>query len=199
MQKVIAALERQVQKLSGTETTGHDWHHANQVRNTALRIADEEGGDRVIIEIASLVHDVGDHKLYGSKEAGRKVTCQVLADAGVLSPVLEQVLHIVDTMSYSGGQVPESLEGKIVQDADRLFALGAIGVARAFAYGGSRSRPLHVPGDESAPSTINHFYEKLLLVKDKMNTRAGRAIAQQRHDFMEDFLKQFYDEWNASY
>lgn len=107
-------------------------------------------------------------------------------------------MQIVDTMSYSTGLVPESLEGKIVQDADRLFALGAIGIARTFAFGGKKERVIHDPAQQREfPSTINHFYEKLLLVKNKMNTASAKRIAQTRHEYMEGFLKQFYTEWDS--
>lgn len=195
MRKVVRAVEDTVKKLLARESTGHDWYHIDQVRTMALRISDTEGGDRVIIEIAALAHDVGDHKLHGSKEAGRKITCHVLEEAGLEGKLFDDVMHIIDTMSFSGGKVPDSLEGKIVQDADRLYALGAIGIARAFAYGGHKGRPIHDPVRKEA--TIDHFYEKLLLLKDKMNTKTGRKIAKSRHDYMERFLRQFYDEWKA--
>ncbi len=195
MKNVIGKLEKNVQGILARESTGHDWYHIDQVRKMALRIAEKEGGDALVVEIAALAHDVGDHKLHGSKEVGRKITCRVLEVAGLERKMFDDVMHIIDTMSFSGGKVPDSLEGKIVQDADRLYALGAIGIARAFAYGGHKGRPIHDPKGKGA--TIDHFYEKLLLLQDKMNTKTGRKIARSRHDYMEKFLKRFYAEWNA--
>ncbi len=196
MKSVISNLEKKVKELLSNEATGHDWYHVDQVRKMALRIAEIEGGDKELIEIAALAHDVGDSKLHASKEVGRSVTLKVLHHAGVRGSVLKKVLHIIDTMAFSSGTVPNSLEGRIVQDADRLYALGAIGIARAFAFGGAKQRPLFDPEDR-AHSTIGHFYDKLLLIKDKMNTPTGRAFGKKRHAYLEKFLQQFYAEWSA--
>jgi uncharacterized protein len=195
---VIKNVEKRVKEILSGESTGHDWYHIDQVRTMALRIAEKEGGNKQIIEIAALAHDVGDKKFHATKEIGQKATRKVLKDAGVSEDTLKKIEDIIDNVSFSGGKIPESREGKIVQDADRLYALGAIGIARAFAYGASRNRLIHDPEIKGALTTINHFYEKLLLLKDKMNTKTGRTIAKSRHDYMEKFLKQFYAEWNAT-
>jgi uncharacterized protein len=198
MQKVIRKVEKKVKEILSGEATGHDWYHIDHVRTMALRIAKKEGGDLQIIELAALAHDIGDKKFHATKEIGQKATHKVLVDAGVPSDALAKIENIIDNVSFSGGKIPDSLEGKIVQDADRLYALGAIGIARAFAYGASKNRLIHDPETKSAPTSINHFYEKLLLLKDKMNTKTGRKIAKSRHAYMEKFLNQFYSEWNAT-
>lgn len=198
MKKVIRNVEMAVKKLLSGEATGHDWYHIDQVRTMALRIAKKEGGDRHIIEIAALAHDIGDKKFHATKEIGQKATRKVLKDAGVPGEELKKIESIIDNVSFSGGKIPASLEGKIVQDADRVYALGAIGIARAFATGASKRNPIHNPDEKGAQTTINHFYEKLLLLKDKMNTKTGRKIAKSRHAYMEKFLKQFYAEWEAT-
>jgi uncharacterized protein len=198
MQKVIKSVEVAVKKLLSGESTGHDWYHIDHVRTMALRIAKKEGGNREIVEIAALAHDVGDKKFHATKEVGQKATRRLLVKAGVATDVLKKVEDIIDNVSFSGGKIPASLEGKIVQDADRLYALGAIGIARAFAYGASKNRLIHDPEINGALTTINHFYDKLLLLKDKMNTKTGRKIAKSRHVYIEKFLKQFYAEWNAT-
>jgi uncharacterized protein len=198
MSDVIEKAEARVKALLTGESTGHDWYHIQQVRDMALRIAKTEGGDKELIELAALVHDVGDHKLHASKEAGELVTREVLRVAGASRDLSEKVMEIVSTMSFSTGKIPESLEGRIVQDADRLYALGAIGIARAFAYGGKKERLIYDPEKpQDYSTTIGHFYEKLLTLKDKLNTASARTIAQNRHEFMEGFLKQFYKEWQA--
>lgn len=209
MQETIKRVETRVREILTGESTGHDWYHIKQVRDMALRIAKEEGGDTEIIELAALAHDVGDRKFFASKEEGQAATRDVLVNAGVSTEAVEKIMCIIDTMSFSTGMVPDSLEGKIVQDADRLYALGAIGIARACAYGASKGRLIYDPEispvlnmtkeeyKKSTSPTINHFYEKLLLLKDSMNTKTGRKIAEGRHAFMEQFLDRFFKEWDA--
>lgn len=198
MRDVIEKAQARVKELLIHESTGHDWYHIKQVRDLAMRIAGVEGGDKEIIELAALVHDVGDHKFYPTKEEGQAVTRKVLEDAGATPEVVEKVMSIVGTMSFSTGKVPETFEGKIVQDADRIFALGAIGIARAFAFGGKKDRLIYDPErPQDFSTTIGHFYEKLLTLKDKLNTKTGKEIAQTRHHYIEKFLKQFYDEWEG--
>lgn len=198
MREVIERVEKRVKEILSGESTGHDWYHIDQVRKTALQIAEKEGGDKEIIELTALVHDVGDHKFFASKDEGQRITNKVLEECGVSVEVREKVMDIVTTMSFSTGKIPESLEGKIVQDADRVYALGAIGIARAFAFGGKKDRLIHDPSQpRDFPSTLNHFYDKLLLLKDKMNTATGKEIASGRHAYMEDFLEQFYSEWEG--
>ncbi len=212
MQDILLRVEDKVKELLAGEATGHDWYHIKQVRDMALRIAETEGGNLPLIELAALAHDIGDRKFFGSEEEGEAVTRKVLVECGVPPEMLEKVMDIVHRVSFKGaGSIDDmqTLEGKIVQDADRLYALGAIGIARTFAYGGSKGRPIYDPSIApnlhktkdsyyaSTSPTINHFYEKLLLLKDRMHTATGKKIAQERHAFMEEFLKRFMAEWDA--
>lgn len=195
------------------EGSGHDWWHVHRVRNVALRLAEEEGADPFVVELAALLHDVADHKFHGGDEtAGPRAAREWLEGLGVDEPAVAHVSAIVAELSFRGAGVPTPMstrEGEVVQDADRLDAIGAIGVARTFAFGGSRGRPLHDP--EAVPEahgsfeaykasrgpTVNHFHEKLLLLRDRMNTRAARRVAEERHRFMEAFLERFHREWDA--
>lgn len=197
MGEEIRKVEEKVKEILSGEATGHDWYHIQQVRDMALRINAKEGGDNVVVELAALAHEIGDRKFYPEKSEGLAATRKALVEAGVPGDVVEKVMHIADTISFSGGKIPESLEGRIVQDADRMFALGAIGIARAFAFGGNKERMIHDSSSKNAPTTINHFYEKLLLLKDKMNTATGKEIAASRHKYMEDFLQRFHAEWEG--
>ena len=211
MKEIIAAIEQKLQQQFKDEPTGHDWHHIDRVRKTALEIGRHEGGNLHTIELIALLHDIDDHKFNGGDlEAGAKTAGVLLREFAINEKTINQITQAIAKISFKGAHVnstPDCLEGKIVQDADRLDAIGAIGIARAFAYGGNRNRPLYAPEVahelhttaheyiNAKSHTINHFYEKLLLLKDKMNTQKGLEIAQQRHDFMESFLKQFYEEW----
>ncbi|OCX50934.1 phosphohydrolase [Mucilaginibacter sp. PPCGB 2223] len=198
--------------LAGAEA-GHDWWHINRVWNNAKLIASHEQADLFVVELAALLHDIADPKFHGGdEEVGPLTAGNFLSGLGVQQAVIEHVQNIIRYMSFkaSFGEVTfHSNELAIVQDADRLDAIGAIGIARAFTYGGYKNREMYNPDiapnlnmskeeykNSSAP-TINHFYEKLLLLKDKMNTQTGKAIAQQRHAFMEQYLEQFYVEWNG--
>jgi uncharacterized protein len=201
------------EKMSG-EGTGHDWFHVERVVRLAKRIAGEEGGmDDFVVEAGALLHDIADHKFHGGDDTiGPQTARQILEEQGVEPDRTDAVVKIVEEISFKGAGVPtpmSSNEGKAVQDADRLDAIGAIGIARTFAYGGSKNRPIYDPNIKavchtsfaayktSTAPTINHFYEKLLLLKDRMNTQTGRKIAEGRHAFMEDFLTRFYHEWDA--
>lgn len=195
------------------EGTGHDWYHIERVLNTALHIQSIEGGDRDVIAYAALLHDIDDHKFNGGNfEKGAKESKVILQDYALTEDQKKNIIRIVETISYKGSgekDEMESLEGRIVQDADRIDAIGAIGIARTFAFGGSIGQPLYDP--EISPThnqskeeyinnrthTINHFYEKLLLIGDRMKTNTGRGIASSRVQFMNNFLDQFYAEWNA--
>ena len=196
-------------KLEG-EGTGHDWWHIYRVWQISKSIAEEEGGNSFIIELAALLHDIADHKFYNGDEAiGPQIASDFLDSMKVNKEIVDQVIQIMQEISFSKGLEPSNLEGKIVQDADRLDAIGAIGIARAFAYGGHKQREIYnpeIPSSEyktkeeykkNSNPTINHFYEKLLLLKDLMNTAKGKAMAQERHVFMENYLKQFYREWEG--
>ena len=197
------------------ERTGHDWKHAERVWKTAKYLAQREGADFFICEMASLLHDVADWKLNGGDEkAGLKKVENWLVSNHVEKNNIEKILYVIDNMSYSReatGTKLESLEGFVVQDADRLDTLGAIGIARTFIYGAKHDRALYDP--EVKPRTfddfeeykkyvttsINHFYEKILLLKDLMKTKEGRRIAEQRHVFVEKFLEQFLKEWECEF
>lgn len=195
------------------EGSGHDWWHIERVRKMALRIAESEGADPTIVELGALLHDMADHKLHGGDvEAGISLVTNWLSDLEISQQEKNEVLDIVKHVSYRGAGIPDtplSLAGLVVRDADRLDAIGAIGIARTFAYGGNKNRLMYDPEvdsvahqsfeaykSSSAP-TINHFYEKLLLLKDRMHTETARKIAESRHVFMEEYLEQFFAEWQA--
>ena len=192
---------------------GHDWFHIQRVWRNAKLIAETETADLFIVELGALLHDIADSKFHnGDETIGPKVASEFLKKQQVSAEIITQVVKIIENVSFKGGNVQQdfnSIELKIVQDADRLDALGAIGIARTFNYGGFKERALYDPEikpklnmskeeykTSSAP-TINHFYEKLLLLKDRMNTKTGKEIAQKRHEFMEMYLEQFYAEWNG--
>jgi uncharacterized protein len=193
------------------DASGHDWWHVERVVRLARRIAEHEGADSYLCELAALLHDVADYKIAGDEETGLHRVSAWLDTSGVEPLVAEKVMQIIRTMSFAGGSQPPmlTLEGQVVQDADRLDAIGAIGVARAFAYGGSRGRSMYDPGEapttyadkeayrSSTSSTINHFYEKLLLLKDRMQTGLARQLARERHQYLEEFLHEFMEEWQG--
>lgn len=197
-------------KLSG-EHTGHDWFHTRRVWRNARLIGEQEGADLFVVELAALLHDIADWKFaHGDDSAGPKEARAWLHTLDVDEATISHVCEIINDLSFKGAGVKSAMktkEGMVVQDADRLDALGAIGIARAFAYGGHKGSELYNPDvkpvlhssfDEykkSRGSTINHFYEKLLLLKDLMNTSTGKRMAEERHAFMEEFLKNFYNEW----
>lgn len=199
-------------KLEG-EGTGHDWWHLHRVREIALRLAREEGGcDLEVVELAALLHDIDDWKFSGDEKAASRAARAWLESIGAPEATIAHVCEIADTISFKGAGVPTPMrtkEGMVVQDADRLEALGAIGIARAFAYGGAKGQELHSPDIEPRPhasfeaykkgtkTTINHFHEKLLLLKDRMQTEAGRRLAAERHRYMEEFLARFGAEWDG--
>lgn len=212
MKKIIESVEKEIKLQFEHEGTGHDWYHIDRVRRVALQIQAEEGGDKFVIELAALLHDVSDHKFNGGDfNLGATIAEEVLRKYGVDAQTKQLVSEIVKNVSYKGSGVEDtmdSLEGKIVQDADRIDAIGAIGIARTFAYGGSIGQMIYDPEvspkeNQSIESyvnershTVNHFYEKLLLLKDRMHTKTGKAIAEGRTEFMRNYLDQFYKEWN---
>ncbi|MFD2892311.1 HD domain-containing protein [Flavobacterium chuncheonense] len=199
-------------KLQNAEG-GHDWFHTERVYKNALLIAQEENCDLEIVKLAALLHDIADSKFHnGDETIGPKMASEFLQNKGIDSETIAHVVAIIENISFKGGNIKkefDSIELQIVQDADRLDALGAIGIARTFNYGGFKNRPLYDPNiapklnmtkeeyKKSEAPTLNHFYEKLLLLKDKMNTRTGKRIAEKRHLFMESFLAQFYAEWEG--
>ena len=192
---------------------GHNWFHIERVYKNALLIAASENCDLEIVQLSALLHDIADSKFHdGDETIGPKTARTFLESENVVQTTIDHVIAIIENISFKGGKVARkfsSIELDIVQDADRLDAIGAIGIARTFNYGGFKNRALYNP--EIAPNlsmtkeeyknneapTINHFYEKLLLLKDKMNTQTGKQIAQERHRYMEGFLEQFYAEWEG--
>ncbi|MGL5111671.1 MAG: HD domain-containing protein [Flavobacterium sp.] len=202
-----------VKKTLANAEGGHDWFHIERVYKNALLIAQTEQCDALIVQLGALLHDIADSKFHGGDETiGPKTARKFLEEHNTEEAIIAHVEQIVANISFKGGHTERSfssIELDIVQDADRLDAIGAIGIARAFNYGGFKNRAIHDP--EIAPNlrmtkeeyknsqapTINHFYEKLLLLKDKMNTQTGAAIAAQRHRYMEGFLSQFYTEWEG--
>ena len=210
---LIGRTTRYVKAYFENEGSGHDWWHIYRVKKMALQLAKKEGGDLFIIEMAALLHDLDDWKLFENNGQVVSKARKWLQNLGLEPYTIKQIEDIIGQVSFKGANVEvkaTSIEAKIVQDADRLDAIGAIGIARTFAYGGSKSRLLYHPEikpvmhnsfdtykDNNAP-TINHFYEKLLLLKDRMNTPTAKKIAKKRHQFMEVFLENFYQEWNAN-
>lgn len=178
---------------------GHDFDHTMRVFGMATRIAEKEGADVVTVQLAALLHDVDDHKLSPETSEGKLRAAGYLHSHGVSMDTANHILKIIDTISFSAGKgAPETIEGKCVQDADRLDAMGAIGIARTFAFGGSRGRAIHDPEGVDKTTSIQHFYDKLLLLKDRMNTETGKELARQRHEYMCRFLAQFYGEWDGN-
>ena len=192
---------------------GHDWFHIERVYKNALLIAQEEKCDLQIVQLGALLHDIADSKFHnGDESIGPKIAREFLESQQLDSEKISNVIAIIENISFKGGNFEKkfsSIELNIVQDADRLDAIGAIGIARAFNYGGFKNRALYDPKiapklkmsteeyKKSQAPTLNHFYEKLLLLKDKMNTTTAKKIAEERHRFMESFLAQFYAEWDG--
>jgi uncharacterized protein len=211
--RIIIETKKHVRQELEGEGSGHDWWHIYRVLQNALQIGKAENANLYVVELAALLHDLGDFKFYdGDETVGPRITREWLENQGAVPNVVDQVVQIVKELSYKGAGVNtdmSTLEGKVVQDADRLDAIGAIGIARTFAYGGNKNREMHNPEvkpemhasfeayKNSTGPTINHFYEKLLLLKDRMQTNAGKAMANERHQYMENFLEQFFAEWDG--
>jgi uncharacterized protein len=208
-EELLAAAESYARAELVGDSSGHDWWHIARVRALARTIALHEGADVFLCELAALLHDLADAKIAGDEATGLARVRGWLTEQEADTATIEQTMEIIATMSFAGGAkpTPATLEGRVVQDADRLDALGAIGIARAFAYGGSRGRLMYdpdVPPQEYASAaayhasgtpTINHFYEKLLLLQDRMNTAYARQLAEARHRYMQAFLDEFLAEW----
>ena len=200
------------QKLAG-DGSGHDWWHIYRVWNLAKNIAAQEGANSLIVELSALLHDIADWKFHdGDDTKGPQMAEQFLLENKVAREVINPVVEIVATISYKGAGVAtpmQTLEGKVVQDADRLDAIGAMGIARTFAYGGHKNRLMYHPDEKpvmhqsfaeykkNTGHTINHFYEKLILLKDRMNTGSAKQMAEGRHQFMQSYLDQFFEEWDG--
>ena len=205
----ILFVKQQLENAEG----GHDWFHIERVYKNALLIADGEDCNLNVVKLGALLHDIADSKFHGGDETiGPKTARTFLESQNVSEDIILHVIAIIENISFKGGNFEKKFNSKeleIVQDADRLDAIGAIGIARTFNYGGFKNRPLYNPNIQpnlnmnkeeyknSESPTLNHFYEKLLLLKDKMNTETGKKIAQKRHNFMMTFLSQFYAEWDG--
>ena len=199
-------------KLANAEG-GHDWFHIERVYRNAILISKNEFCNTVVVQLGALLHDIADSKFYnGDETIGPKIAREFLESQEVEEPIITHVINIIENISFKGGnfeKVFSSKELDIVQDADRLDAIGAIGIARMFNYGGFKNRTIYDPKiapknkmtkeeyKKNESPTINHFYEKLFLLKDKMNTETGKEIAKERHRYMEGFLSQFYAEWEG--
>lgn len=210
IQETINFVKKELQDAEG----GHDWFHIERVFNTSKLLLKYEEGNATVVKLAALLHDIADPKFHGGDESiGPQTAKNFLESQSVDRQTIDHVVNIIKHMSFKNslekGTSFTSKELQIVQDADRLDAIGAIGIARAFNYGGFKNRELHNPDvppnlnmskeeyKKSKAPTINHFYEKLLLLKDKMNTTTGKKLAEERHQFMLNYLDQFYREWNG--
>jgi uncharacterized protein len=209
IQDTIVFVKKTLKNVEG----GHDWFHIERVYKNALLIAKQEPVDIFVVALGALLHDIADSKFHnGDETVGPKVAQQFLESLKVEASIINHVIAIIENISFKGGnetQKFKSFELDVVQDADRLDALGAVGIARTFNYGGFKNRAIYNPEikpdlnmskevyKNSTAPTINHFYEKLLLLKDRMNTKTGKKLALERHQYMEQFLKQFYTEWNG--
>jgi len=209
-QQIIKKTQDYIRELLEGEGSGHDWWHIHRVRNNALSIAKAYKVDLFVVEMAALIHDIADHKFHnGDESIGVQKAKNWLQKQNIQVEISEHILQIMKEVSFSKGMKPGSLESEIVQDADRLDAIGAIGIARTFAYGGFKKREIYNPNippvqynsleeyKKNTKPTLNHFYDKLLLLKDMMNTEEAKRMAENRHQYMEDFLKQFYNEWDG--
>ncbi len=207
----IYQIQEEVKGAMADESTGHDWFHVERVLALAHSLQEQEGGDRDIITLATLLHDIGDAKITGSEETLLKMPKEIMDRYAIESDAQEKIIEIISQISFKGAHtVPTTLEGKIVQDADRLDGIGAIGIARCFAYGGAKGRLLWNPGQKPIDNfesveqyrnyqstSLNHFDEKLFKLKDLMNTTTAKHIAEERDAFLRIFYDRFKNEWHG--
>ena len=211
--EIIKKTRKYVEETLSGEGSGHDWWHVYRVWKTARTIGEQEKADMFVVELAALLHDIADWKFNdGDEDAGARAARVWLESLEVDSKVVNHVCDIIATSSFKGAGVKsemKTLEGKVMQDADRLDAIGAIGIGRTFAYGGHKGREMYNPNikpefhttaeqyKNNVTPTVNHFYEKLLLLKNLMNTKVARKMAEDRHKYMEEFLDRFFKEWDG--
>ena len=209
--EILKKAELKISSVLGDDTSGHDLWHIKRVVSLSKHISDSEGGNQLVVLLAAWLHDIADHKYHnGDLSAGPREARKWMKSENIDKDIIGRVAKIIEEISFKGAEVEtpmSTLEGCIVQDADRLDAIGAMGIARTFAYGGSKGHAMYEPEikpvihsdfesySSSKAPVINHFYEKLLLLKDLMNTDTAKTIATDRHNYMEGFLKQFYKEW----
>lgn len=213
-EEIIQFTAQEIENQLENESSGHDWFHIQRVWMLSKTIASKEFDyDLFVVEMGALLHDIADHKFHnGDEKIGGIKAQEYLQQFNLEEKTQMKIVEIVNEISFKGANVEtpmSSIEGKIVQDADRLDAIGAIGIARTFAYGGNKNRQIYHPNikpvchtsfeayKNSTAPTINHFYEKLLLIKDRLNTNSAKELAKRRHAFMEEFLKEFYQDWDA--
>ncbi|MBM7840034.1 uncharacterized protein JOC54_003314 [Alkalihalobacillus xiaoxiensis] len=211
MEEIVVQAEDWVKELLNEEKTGHDWHHIRRVTTIAKQIAIEENANLFVVTLASLFHDLADDKIMPSEAEGIQLIEKWLIEHQVDESTIAEISDIIKTISFSKGATLQSIEAKIVQDADRLDAIGAIGVARTFQYAGAKGHAYYDPTlsvrenmtkEEyrlGKTSAIHHFYEKLLKLKSQMHTNTAQKIAEERHQFMENFLEQFFHEWQSEF
>ncbi|MGP4107148.1 HD domain-containing protein [Virgibacillus sp. L01] len=190
----LDAIRHYIYNMFSNDSTGHDYYHMERVARMARTIAEQEGANRFIAEAAAWIHDVGDRKLFSDSANEINKLNEFLLTINCTPDQLNQIKAAARDVSFSKGRIPMTQEGKIVQDADRLDAIGAIGIARTFAYGGSKEQ-LIWDNNSKDNTSVQHFYDKLLKLKDLMNTSSAREIAKERHSFMENYLDQFFHEW----
>ncbi|WP_339146414.1 MULTISPECIES: HD domain-containing protein [unclassified Sutcliffiella] len=207
---MIHKVEEYVESIFKNDTTGHDWYHIQRVRRLALHIGKVEQANLLMVEIIALLHDVLDDKLTNDKVNSKAEIAELLAELPLTKLHIDEILHTIENIGFKGGNgiVLETLEGKVVQDADRLDALGAIGTARTFMYSGAKGQEMYNPEIEvrsemtyeqyrkEKSTAINHFHEKLFLLKDTLQTEEAKRIAEEREAFMKQFVDQFMKEWN---
>lgn len=195
--KILEQAQAYIRKTFLEEGTGHDYFHIERVVTNARKILKKEKADVFLVELAAWVHDIGDYKLHQGVDKAEELITAFLTSIEVDAETIQRVNEIVSQVSFSKGNKPTSIEAEIVQDADRLDAIGAVGIARCFAYGGSTGNLLFNPEDQSKDaSSVQHFYDKLFKLKDLMNTTTAKRIAEERHQYMEGFIQQFYREVN---
>ena len=209
-QEAIDKIAEVIKQRFSENSSGHDWWHIKRVYNIANKIGIQENANLEIIKIGALLHDVADYK-FGAEETGLIFAENLMNNLCVQQKIISKVKYIIKNIGFKGGNKPKMkiLEGKCVQDADRLDAMGAIGIARCFAFGGAKGNVIYNPSipvkinmseeeyKKANHTQINHFYEKLLLLKDRMNTQTGRRMAEARHEFMVKYLEQFHREWDG--
>lgn len=209
--EIIEKCKDYVKSILENESSGHDYWHTIRVFNLATTLQKIDGGNLKTIQLSALLHDVDDYKIFGDNAKTLPNANKFLNEHNVSEEEIKHINDIINSISFKGvdTKIPETLEGKIVQDADRLDAIGAIGIARTFAYGGNKGRTIHIPNckhkenmtkeeyEKNEGTTINHFYEKLLLLEDMMNTSYAKELAHNRTEYMKEFLNEFYNEWDG--